>query len=91
MIKVKKYEKNVIQYTCDCGARGKCFLKSIDEDAALVIDIKCLACNNSERMTLVQYSSEENKKELLDDLKNNNIDLSWVPFITEEATNEYEE
>lgn len=83
MIKVNKHERNTIYYACDCGAKGMCSFKPMDRDAAIVIDLRCPVCQETERMTLLQYSTEENKKKILDNL--NNTDLSWVPSITEEV------
>jgi len=54
----------------------------MNHDAAIVIDIKCPACGGTERMTLLQYSSEETKENLLNNL--DNIDLSWVPTLNQE-------
>ena len=82
MIKVTKQVYNTIYYACECGANGMCSVKPMDMDAAIVIDVKCPACKEVERMTLLQYSSEESKKHLLNNL--NNIDLSWVPSFNEE-------
>lgn len=82
MIKVLKQEHNTIFYACDCGARGMCSFKPMDRDAAIVIDVKCPACKDTERITLLQYSSEERKAQLLENL--NNLDLSWVPTFNEE-------
>lgn len=82
MIKVMKQEHNTIYYACGCGAQGMCSFKPMNRDAAIVIDVKCPACGETERMTLLQYSSEETKEELLKNL--NSIDLSWVPTLNEE-------
>ncbi len=82
MIKVTKQIYSTIYYTCDCGAKGMCSFKPMNMDAAIVIDIKCPACKETERITLLQYSSENNKKHLLKNL--NDIDLSWVPTLNEE-------
>jgi len=59
-----------------------CSFKPMNHDAAIVIDIKCPACGGTERMTLLQYSSEETKESLLNNL--DNIDLSWVPTLNQE-------
>lgn len=82
MIKVSKQERNTIYYACDCGAKGMCSFKPMDRDAAIVIDLKCPVCQETERMTLLQYSTEENKKKILENLQN--TDLSWVPSFNEE-------
>jgi hypothetical protein len=82
MIKVIKHEQTTIYYECDCGAKGMCSFRPLDHDAAIVIDLKCPACSETERITLLQYSDEENKKKILENL--NNTDLSWVPSFNEE-------
>lgn len=82
MIKILKHEQTTIFYKCDCGAKGMCSMKPLDRDAAIVLDLRCVSCGETERVTLLQYSSEENKKRILDNL--NDADLSWVPSINEE-------
>lgn len=82
MIKVNKKVSNKIYYECDCGTKGMCTMKPAEEDAAIVIDLRCPFCFEAERITLLQYSSEESKTRLLEDL--NSVDLSWVPTFNEE-------
>ena len=88
MIKVNKQERSTIYYACDCGARGMCSFKPMDRDAAIVIDLRCPACQQTERVTLLQYSDEKAKKDILDNFEN--VDLSWVPSIIEETLNREE-
>jgi hypothetical protein len=83
MIKVVKNDNNIIHYECSCGTKGMCTVKPADDDAAIVIDVKCPHCSDTERMVVVQFSSEENRKKLVDNL--NEQDLSWAPFFTEET------
>lgn len=83
MLDIIKQEKNTITYKChDCNAGVKCFIKQPKTNIVIVLDITCPNCNNSERVTLLQYDSEIDKKSLLDNL--NTIDFSWVPTINEE-------
>lgn len=89
MIKVTKHEQTTIYYECDCRARGMCSFRPLDRDAAIVIDVKCPACGETERITLLQYSSEENKEKILRNL--NNAELSWVPSFNEEILDTDEE
>jgi len=84
MLKVTKHESNTIYYTCDCGARGMCSLKPANKDSAIVIDLRCPSCQETERITILQYSDEDNRLELLHKLKNRSGDLAWVPSINEE-------
>ena len=83
MINIKKYEKNIIYYECICGTKGICSFKPMNREAAIVIDIKCPACQETERITLLQYSDESSKRTMIDNI--DSIDLSWVPSINEEA------
>ncbi len=83
MINIKKYDKNIIYYECGCGVKGICSFKPMNRDAAIVIDIKCPTCQETERLTLVQYSNESSKINIINNI--NNIDLSWVPSINEEV------
>jgi len=89
MIKVKKQKHNTIHYSCSCGAHGMCSFKPMDRDTAVVIDLKCPACHEIEMVTILQYSNEENKKKLLENL--DNIDLSWAPSVNEEVLNNGDE
>lgn len=88
MINIQRQERNAIYYECDCGARGVCSFKPLDKDAAIVIDLKCPACQVTERMTLLQYKDEANKERILNNIEN--IDLSWVPYINQEILSDEE-
>lgn len=82
-INILKHEQNSLLYECSCGAKGQCVIKpTSQENAAIVVDIKCPKCFVTERLTLLQYNSEESKEVLLRNL--NELDLSWVPTINEE-------
>lgn len=84
MIKIKKQDNdnNSIHYECDCGAIGICSFKPTTKESAIVIDIRCLACQDAERMVLLQYNDECSKQTMIDNMYK--IDLSWVPSINEE-------
>lgn len=83
MIEVTKNEENKIYYKCDCGTRGFCLIKPQEEDAAIVVDIQCPDCSHIERMVLLQYSSEANRKRLLEKL--DEVDLSWTSVLETEV------
>jgi hypothetical protein len=83
MISIKKYEKNIIYYDCTCGAKGICSFKPMNREAAIVMDIKCPSCQETERITFIQYNDEVSKRIMINNI--NNIDLSWVPSINEEV------
>ncbi len=83
MIRVTKNEGSKIYYECDCKTKGFCLIKPQDEDAAIVIDVNCPNCAQIERMVLLQYSSDENKQKLLENL--NEVDLSWSSILENEV------
>jgi len=84
MVKILRNEGNVIIYECDCGVKGKCMVKPLKEDAAIVVDVRCPICLEVERTVLVQYESEEKASEIKKDL--NNTQLSWSPILSNEIT-----
>lgn len=88
MINVIKQERNTLLYSCDCGAKGLCSFKPLNRAAAIVIDLKCPACQATERVTLLQYSDVDDKKRILDNIED--MDLSWVPYINEEILGDRE-
>lgn len=79
MIHVTNNKENTIKYKCECGTRGFCTIKPYKEDAALVVDIKCPNCSQVERIVMLQYSSEENKKKILENL--NNTEFKWSHMV----------
>lgn len=87
MVKILKNEKNVIVYECSCGVRGKCMVKPLEHDAAIVVDVKCPICFAVERTVLLQYESEEEKSKIANNL--NEADLSWSPIVSNEITDYY--
>jgi hypothetical protein len=85
MINVTKQKRNTIYYKCDCcNTNGMCTIKPTEDDSTIVIELTCPICHEHERITLVQYSSEENKKDLLDNLEE--LDISWVLTQNEEVS-----
>jgi len=80
MITILRNENNNIIYECDCGVKGKCMIKPLDNDAAIVVDVRCPICLEVKRVVLTQYGSEENKKEIIDNLDKG--DLSWSLIIS---------
>jgi len=55
-------------------------IKPLDNDAAIVVDVRCPICLEVKRVVLTQYGSEENKKEIIDNLDKG--DLSWSLIIS---------
>jgi len=79
MIHVTRNEGSTIYYKCDCGTKGFCTIKPQEEDAAIVVDIRCPNCSEIERMVLLQYSSEENREILEKSL--NETEFAWSSII----------
>ena len=86
MIHVTGNKENTIYYKCDCGTKGFCMIKPQEEDAAIVIDIRCPNCSEIERMVLLQYSSEENRKILEKNL--NDTEFAWSSIIENKVLDE---
>ncbi len=79
MITVTGNDSNKFYYKCDCGAKGFFIVKPTNNDATLVVDIKCPLCSDTDRLVLLQYSSEKSKEKILKD--SNECDLTWTPII----------
>lgn len=76
MIQVKNNKDNTLFYDCSCGTNGFCVVKPQEEDVIIIVDVQCPICGDIERVVLLQYSSEENKKKALTNL--NELDLRCV-------------
>lgn len=87
MVTILRNEKNIIIYECSCGVKGKCMIKPLDRDAAIVVDVRCPICSAVERAVLVQYESEEEKFKIENNL--NETELSWSPILSNEITDYY--
>jgi len=85
-MEIIKHERNNIYYKCDCGAKGVCSIKPMEQSAALVIAVKCPVCGATDQVVLLQYDSEEVKEKILNNL--NDVDLSWTISINEEIEEE---
>lgn len=83
MVKILKNEKNVVLYECSCGVKGKCMVKPLEDEAAIVVDVRCPVCLSAERIVLVQYESEKERYKIMENL--NDIDLSWSTIISNEV------
>ena len=85
MINLIKNEGNLIYYKCDCGVTGRCMIKPLKKEGAIVINIKCAMCEAIDRIVLLQYKSEEEKTELMENL--NESELSWSLILSNEVVN----
>jgi len=83
MLNILKHKGNTIYYKCSCGTQGMCSVKPIKDTIAIVVDVVCPVCKETERITLLQYQTEEDKSMLLRDF--DNVDLTWVPSFNEEV------
>jgi len=86
MVNVFKNAGNTIYYKCDCGTVGRCMIKPLNKGATIVVDICCAVCSSTERVTLLQYSSNKEKEKLLEDL--NEAELSWTLILSNEVVKE---
>lgn len=87
MVKILSNDKNIIEYECGCGVKGKCMVKPLEQDAAIVVDVKCPICSKVERTVLLQYESEEEKSKIASNL--NEAELSWSPIVSNEIIDYY--
>ena len=74
MIEITNTKKNIIEYKCSCGVFGECMFKSPNENAVLIMDLKCPMCSYTDRIKLIKYDSEEGKNKLLE----NDTELHWA-------------
>lgn len=77
MIIIEGNEDNSIKYSCDCGIKGECIIKPQPNNTTIIVDVVCPHCGDSERVKLIQYNSEEIKKDLLKD----DVDLTWSAIL----------
>lgn len=75
MINIKGNKHNKIFYECDCGFRGLSIIKPLKVDGVIVTQIRCPSCDQMIFVTVMQYSSEESAKTLMDNI--DSIDFSW--------------
>jgi hypothetical protein len=83
MVKILKNDKNVVLYECDCGVKGKCMVKPLEGEAAIVVDVRCPVCLSAERIVIVQYESEKERYKIMENL--NDGELSWSTIISNEV------
>ena len=67
MIKVIGNKGSTVYYECECGVKGKCMLKPLSEDKAMITDIRCPICLAVERIKL--QPSESDDDELYENLE----------------------
>lgn len=74
MITINNIERTTLKYHCDCGVSGQCMFKAPDGEIAIVIDVQCPMCKDTERVKILRYTSEDERQKLLND----NADLHWA-------------
>jgi hypothetical protein len=79
MLHITGNNANVINYSCDCSTKGFCMVKPVDEDAVIVVDVKCPNCFQAKRVLILQYSSEKNRKTMLENM--DNLDFCWSAIV----------
>ena len=82
MITIEGNEANTIRYSCDCGIKGECILKPQSGNRIIIVDIICPHCEDKERVKIIQYDTEENKK-----LLEKKMDLSWSVILENRIRN----
>ena len=75
MIRVKGNKDCTIYYDCDCGVKGRCMVKPLSEERAMIVDIRCPLCLATERIKLSPQV-----------LKVDEDELSWACVIYNEVT-----
>lgn len=83
MIKILENKDNDIIYECDCGVKGKCMIKPLEDSGTIVVDVRCPVCLDVERVILAQYKEEEK------DDKQDNLDMSWSTILSNEVIEYY--
>ncbi len=80
MIKILENKGNDIIYECDCGVKGKCMIKPLEDSGTIVVDVRCPICLDVERVVLAQYKEEEDT---------DNLDMSWSAILSNEIIEYY--
>lgn len=63
-LEILKIEKYTIDYRCDCGARGQCMFKPPEQDAIMVMHLKCPLCDNIRRLKITRGPENINEDDL---------------------------
>jgi len=84
MIDIVDQKNNALYYRCECGANGVFVLKHNSAGkAVIVVDVDCKGCGLAERLTILRYENESDKRSLMENMES--VDLSWVPVLNEET------
>jgi len=74
MLKILGNKDYTIYYECDCGVKGQCMVKPLSDTKAMIVDIKCPICMETERIKLQVSKGVDNNE------------LSWACVIYNEVT-----
>jgi phosphoribosyl 1,2-cyclic phosphodiesterase len=75
MIKITGNDHNIIFYSCDCGTKGRCLVKPLEEGGTILVDVTCAICDSASRVLLKQITKDEK----------NTSDLAWSLVIENEV------
>jgi hypothetical protein len=76
MISISKIDKYIIHYNCSCGVIGECMFKPPEKSSIILIDIECPMCGSEDRVKLMKYVSDDDKK-----LSEDSFDFYWAAVI----------
>ena len=78
MIEIEGSKGNIIYYSCECGAKGRCMIKPLGHGDAILVDVTCAICDSSQRVTLVEEG----------DIMSDNSSMAWSLVLTNDIINE---
>ena len=85
MVRIIRNEGNTVYYSCDCGTKGKCMIRPLGKSDTLVMNITCALCEQTERVVLIQYETDDEREKLINNLSE--AELSWSLIISNEVIN----
>lgn len=78
MIEIEGSKGNIIYYSCECGAKGRCMIKPLGHGDTILVDVSCAMCASSERVTLVEEGA----------IVSENSSMAWSLILTNDIINE---
>jgi hypothetical protein len=54
MIEIIGNKDYTVYYRCECGVAGRCMVKPLSEEGAIITNITCPVCRITERVKLIQ-------------------------------------
>ncbi len=74
MINIIGNKDNTVLYNCSCGVKGRCIFKPLTDDGTFVVNVKCVMCDETKRIFINQYKSNEYFDKLAD---GEDVQISW--------------